>query len=186
MPVIVDRRLVVVVATICLLGCSVSDHRLENQIADEVSRGDGTVLRVAELTPFAWTRLHVFEPYTPPGVIRQELGFAWGAAKSTGLESDEGHALLVFVRDKRVVSFVMYPRNQGDFAGLHLVDGYKPENAVFVVRQKQDGWFVLERELADQPSNYGDPRRPALERMWFADAMPCDASSLTPCVQRQA
>lgn len=153
MPVVVDRRFVAVIATICLLGCSASDHRLENQIADEVSRGDGTVLRVAELTPFAWTRLHVFEPYTPPGVIRQELGFAWPAARSTGLESDEGHTLLVFVQDERVVSFVMYPRDQGDFAGLHLVDGYKPENAVFVVRQKQDGWFVLERELADQPSN---------------------------------
>lgn len=148
MPVMVDRRLVAVMVTISLLGCSVSDRGLEDQIATEVSKGNGTVLRVAELTPFVWDRLHVFEPYTPPGVIRQELGFPWATAKSIGLESDERHALLVFVRDRRVVAFVMHPRNRGDFAGLHLVDGYTSENAVFAVGQKQDGWLVLRREIA--------------------------------------
>ena len=34
----------------------------------------GVTLRLADYTPFAWDRVHIFGPYTPADVITKEVG----------------------------------------------------------------------------------------------------------------
>src|SRR5437763_1140746 len=121
-------------------GCSHSDRRLERRIASEADKGAGTVVHLSSLTDFSWDELHIFAPYTSQGTIDAQLGFAWSEAAATGLSDNKGIALLVFVKDGKVVRYVAHPRNKGDFADVTPPRrGLAPAAAVFVVRIENRG-----------------------------------------------
>jgi hypothetical protein len=124
-----------VLATLWLLGCSGSDRELEARLASAAARGVGTLVQVRQLTDFEWDRLHIFPPYIRLSEIDRELGFAWPTASETGIQNREGIALLVFVRQGKVVRFVDQPRRDSDFASAFRPGGYSPAEAVFVVRE---------------------------------------------------
>lgn len=129
---------------VCAAGCSRSgpDRELERRVLEEASRGAGTVVRMATLTGFAWDRLHIFDPYTMRDRIEAELGFAWPEADRTGIDSSDGMALLVFVKDGAVVRYVAQ-RRWADFAGQHRRGGYAPADAAFRVTPRGDGAFLM-------------------------------------------
>lgn len=141
-----------------LSGCAASDAQVQEQIAAQVARGDGTVVRLADVTPFSWERLHVYPPYTPSEQVEEELGFRWRGADR--IEMLDRFTLLVFVANDRVVAFVEHPRRQGDFAELHTKSGYRPNEAEFVVATTHDGWAVMRRASNDVPSDDGLSNKP--------------------------
>jgi len=51
------------------------------------------------------------------------------------LRSTEIFCLLVFVQDEEVARYLKHRRDRGDFATLYREDGWKPKEAVFVVRE---------------------------------------------------
>ena len=132
-------------ATLWLLGCSGSDRELEARLASAAAPGDGALVQVRQLTDFEWERFHVFPPYIRLSEIERELGFAWPTASETEIEYRDGIALLVFVREGKVVRFVEQSRRGADFASAFRPGGYTPADAVFVVREEgqNESWLVF-------------------------------------------
>ena len=121
---------------------SLADEGLARRIESEARKGAGTVVRLDDLTDFAWDRVHVFDPYASQATIDRGLGFAWPEAKRTGIGDSDGVALLVFVKDGSVVRYVRQ-RRMADFAGLGCERGLAPVEAVFVVRPRGDDAFRM-------------------------------------------
>lgn len=74
-------------------------------VADTLSRsftavaGTGDTVDLARLVPFAWSRVYVFAPSTPPETIDRTLGLSWLEAPAADpAPASPGTALLVFVR----------------------------------------------------------------------------------------
>lgn len=102
-------------------------------------------LELASTTDFAWDRVYVFAPYTPTSAIQKDLGFAWPEAARTNIDAQDGISLLVFVKGRRVVKALSYPRNLGDWAMIENHSGFTPAQAVFSVTAEQadPAWWVV-------------------------------------------
>jgi hypothetical protein len=98
-------------------------------IVQDPENGFNGVVRLSDLTSFAWDRVLLVAPGTPRGAISRRLGRTW-----TGIDTVDGGDLLVFLRGGRVVRFADY-RGNGRFAGFPVPFAELPRSrAVFVVR----------------------------------------------------
>lgn len=120
---------------------------LDERVAMAVQRAGETrkPLKLSESADFAWDKVHVFAPYTPSEAIQKDLGFAWAEAGRTGIDSRDDITLLVFVKNKRVVRTLAFPRNRGDWAMIENHAGFTPAQAVFKVtaEEAQPAWWVV-------------------------------------------
>lgn len=94
-----------------------SDERVEGAIVAEIqeaARGD-SVFSLAATLVAPWERVYLFRPYTDPETIRGALGFSWDSPGVRRIGSYDGHVLVVFVVDRRVVTSGLIPRSKGDF-----------------------------------------------------------------------
>ena len=122
------------VPTMLVLGCgAVGDTELAAKIKQAVEQGDGAVLRMDQLTDFAWDRLHVFTPYTTREQVERELGVAWAGYDASGIERHDNFTLLLFISAGQVVRSVAFPLGDGDFSTLHRPQGYARAEAIFSV-----------------------------------------------------
>ena len=103
---------------------------------------NGDELRVDSVTDFAWDTVHVFGPYTEPARVTKGLGFVWGDGTIDGPDT-EGLQLVVFVRDKEVVSSAQVSSCHPEFPlDERTAGGLTPAEAVF--RLENHGWEVDE------------------------------------------
>lgn len=154
-------------AVLILVGCTRrSDNRFDRaKFATETSK-NGAIIRLADYSTFDWDRVHIFGPYTPAEVIKEEVGesvpFPHG--------DSEGHCLLVFLSRGKVAAAFEVERNAGDFAELFHKGGYSREEAAFVIKTRQsDSWRYLSKKEANQmpeptaPSGRATPGRDGRE-----------------------
>lgn len=92
--------------------------------------GKVDAIDISSITPFEWEKLYLFSPYSPAELIFKTLGFS-GDIKSY-ISTDDGIILFVFVKDKKVVQYMDYPRNT-DFIAVVNDSGYNPAEAVFIL-----------------------------------------------------
>ena len=99
----------------------------------QFQRGPGASVDLAQDGPAEWERVYIFGPYTPAEDIHRILGFRWSDVKWTGIESDDGVTLIVFVREGEVVGWFEHPRSRGDFYLLENTASFSRDDARFVV-----------------------------------------------------
>jgi hypothetical protein len=123
--------------------------RPENSVSlallEQVRQGPGAVVDFAQIAPFAWDRLYIFGPYTPPEEIDACLGFHWSEYWRTSIRGNKGHNLVMFVREGRVVHWFEHPRNCGELEELADPKGYARAEAKFEVYTGSDGRIALRR-----------------------------------------
>lgn len=112
-------------------------------LAQQVRRGEGTVIRLSELTHLPWDHVCIFGPYTPPAQIEQTIGIAWPGASDSGIEMSETFNLIVFVSDHQVALSVRYPRSYGDFDPSVCRRALTQQQSLFVVTRDESGSSIL-------------------------------------------
>ena len=132
-------RLLTIALGLPLLFCTAcsppGDHGLADRLASQVAAGDGTVVDVKQLSPFRWSRFHVFCPYTTEESAERTLGFEWPYSWGP-VEHLDDRFLLVFVDSGRVVSAFEQSYAQGYWAEACGNSGYAPDSARFMVRRE--------------------------------------------------
>ncbi len=115
-----------------------ADHALQERLATAIQDAPaGTEIDLSGLARGAgaddWDRLHIIGPYAHDDEIEAELGFAWPEARYTGIEGRDDVTLLVFVRGREVVRYVIMPRHAGDFSRADQSGGYSSEETAFTI-----------------------------------------------------
>ena len=119
-------------------GCnSDGDQELSRAFGAMASKENETVVKMADATTFPWERLHIFGPYTTAETVEKELGFSWW--RSDAIEMYDHFGLLVFVREGKVVRFVIHSRGNGDLAECHRRGGFSPTDAIFRCQKDPQG-----------------------------------------------
>jgi len=131
----------VVALVLALTGCAKDkSHGLATvALRDAIAKNE--VIELKKFTPFPWERVHFFAPYTPPAVIKTEVGTEIPFPHS----SNEGYCLIVFLSGGAIVASFEVRRGDADFSELHRRSGYGPEEAIFTVKQTPDGWKRLQK-----------------------------------------
>jgi hypothetical protein len=117
------------------------------RLREAVARDE--VIELKKFTAFEWDKVHIFAPYAPPEQIKSDVGQEVRFPHSRS----EGHCLLVFLAGSSVIRSIEIQRNHADFSELHRAGGYRPEEAVFVVKRTPDGWrkLQLQRQVESSP-----------------------------------
>ncbi|HWJ21936.1 MAG TPA: hypothetical protein VNS52_06240 [Gemmatimonadaceae bacterium] len=102
-------------------------------LAEQVERGVGTSVNLADLAPFRWDRMYVFGPGTPIETVRDSVGAPWPGLARYGRATPDTVSLLVFVAERQVLAAAAHPRRRGDFAPARTGRGYAPSEAIFRV-----------------------------------------------------
>jgi len=119
-------------------GFIVHSASVSRELSRQIQRGPGTTIDFAEVAPFAWDRVYVFGPYTPPAQIHTSLGFQWDGISRTSIELNDGVNLVVFVRGTEVVYWLEHSRKE-ELGWLANSGGYAREQARFSVSQDGPG-----------------------------------------------
>jgi hypothetical protein len=101
-----------------LAACGRPGAEVSGEIGRMFQQSGGTSVNLAQIVPGNWDELCVLGPYSDNRAARQALGFDWNAEAKTSIHDNEGIALLLFVRDGKILEYVEHPRADGDFANL--------------------------------------------------------------------
>ncbi len=93
--------------------------------------GYASHIALENFTDFAWDEVHIFLPGTSDVTIKQRLGFYWQGTQLDLVTEPEGFALLVFVKERRVIRWVWMPGNDADFTHLADQSPFTPQTAIF-------------------------------------------------------
>ncbi|HEX8474450.1 MAG TPA: hypothetical protein VF666_10485 [Pyrinomonadaceae bacterium] len=128
---------------------SATTMNLQERLASAIERKRNNTAQVTvdlkTLSNLDWDKFYTFAPFTPADEIRRALGFDWSGLARTGIDRRDDINLLVFVKDNAVVEHVEYPRRRGDFYKIKRPEGFRPDEAIFEVREENQGepWLVL-------------------------------------------
>ena len=125
------RLLLPLLALASLAACGRPGADVSREIARHFQLSGGGSLNLAQAVPRPWEEVCVLGPYSDNISASNTLGFDWNAESKTSILTNEGIALLVFVKDGDVVEYVEHPRADGDFS---RVSGkcFAREEATFV------------------------------------------------------
>jgi hypothetical protein len=102
---------------LALLGAACSGSSAGISIAiNGQFRDHGGNVDLAQAYPEPWDRVCVLGPYSDNAAAKAALGFDWDVDGNSVIHRNDGLALLLFVREQRVVAAVEHPRRSGDFS----------------------------------------------------------------------
>jgi hypothetical protein len=112
--------------------------RLELAVSKKKDNKEPVVVNVAQLTDFDWDRMFVFAPYTDVATVQKTIGYEWGGARISQIDSQDRFHLLVFTKQGKVVKYFQYPRGAGgfEFTPTDWSEGFTKDTAVFVVEEE--------------------------------------------------
>lgn len=139
------NRWIVVLGCMAMLlaGCGANSRdqvAISNQLKEAID-SSADIINLDQVGSPAWSRFCVISPYSSNGDVENVLGFSWDADEKTSIQFSDQIVLLMFVDNNDVVSYVEYPRQDGDFAGFSP-PCLSRENAK-VVRVQEDDWLRL-------------------------------------------
>ena len=125
------KTAIVILIALTALSCSQRDTRVTRRIAKDIKSKTQT-MDFSTIAPFEWDRLYFFCPYSPQNLIEETIGVPWAEYKKSGIGSDEGHTLMLFLNKGKVVAWCMNQRKYGDFTAVYNANGYSRADAQFI------------------------------------------------------
>lgn len=107
-------------------------------ILNQDENGENIELNIADLTPFKWDELYIFKPYTSIVEINESLGFEWEKSKKTAINYADGFNLLIFIEKSKVIHYINWPRNKGDFSKIEKPK-FSNDSAKFILKKEKIG-----------------------------------------------
>lgn len=118
--------------------------KLETLAESKKSNYEKVTIDFKEIATFDWDKLHVITPYVSPKEYAKRQNIKGMNLIDTDIDINDSINLLIFVLDKKIVSYINYPRNKGDFCdvGKYTRDGFTPDEAIFEVKEEDD-WLKM-------------------------------------------
>jgi hypothetical protein len=121
----------VLVLLLLVVACNRTTSEISKEITRHFESSGGKLINLAEAVPGSWEKVCILGPYSDDKAAKETLGFEWNAELKSSIQSNEGIALLLFVRGNEVVEFVEHSRRHGDFTNLTR-KCFSREKAIFI------------------------------------------------------
>lgn len=124
------------------------DNNLKSKLETlaESKKGNDEKVRIEfkKIVTFDWDKLHIITPYANPKEYAKRQNIKGINLIDTNIDINDSINLLIFVLDKKIVSYINYPRSKGDFCnvGKYKRDGFTPDEAIFEVKEEND-WLKM-------------------------------------------
>jgi hypothetical protein len=134
------KNIIIIILAFSLIGCKI--HNPKNDLNNKLIKISKIVsntnqpftFHLDSLTNFNWDHLFIFGPYTYSEDIDSILGFSWNSFDKYSMEYNEGHFLLVFTLNQKVIYDLIYSRKYGDFNKIKRTI-IKRKDAIFTLKK---------------------------------------------------
>lgn len=127
----------VMLASACSAPESAQD-RMSAEIWAEVRKNQHEFVDFGSFAGDEWTRVCFFGPYNESS--SQALGIDWHVAEHTGALRSDGHNVVVFATNQKVIKYVVHSRAHGDFWKLSG-ECFPRESAKFAIDPESGTWL---------------------------------------------
>lgn len=126
-----SAALAATVLTSCSKQMDADQERFIKELRATVGAKDVERLSLASMPMKPWDSLYNVAPYTPAQEIRKVFGDDSDQVLRTGIDGRDDIAVLVFMKQGRVVGAVQVPRGICDFTSLPSLEGIPQSEAIF-------------------------------------------------------
>lgn len=99
-----------------LVACSESDYSRSDaskKIWEMLEASEHTHINFSKFGGTQWTKVCFLGPYNESS--EQTLGFPWLVSEHTDVLKSDGHNVIVFATDSKIIDYVIHSRGYGDF-----------------------------------------------------------------------
>lgn len=116
-------------------------NSIQSSVEQSLQQAEYGIVDLNELTTFEWDTLYIIKPYANVKEFCKEHNIGY---KLIQYGHDENSCLLVFVSDKKIVAYVDYRREYGDFAQPDIKEKYTSKDVSFKFSQGENDWIYVE------------------------------------------
>jgi hypothetical protein len=132
------NRIAIVSSLVSLFGCTDSGYIASEtsvEIYSEIKADNFKTLDISKFGGDEWTRVCFFGPYNE--MSEKVLGIDWQLSEHTDVLKSDGHNVIVFATESRVIEYVVHSRDKGDFWQL---SGrcFSRKNSIFIKGPRGD------------------------------------------------
>ncbi len=123
-----------------MCGCGPSTSPTSEEITRQFQSSGRTFVNLGEAVSGDWERVCIFGPYSDNKAAQKSLGISWDLEKHSSIASNDGIALLVFVKGKKVVEHIEHSRKDGDFTNLSRKCFQRDRSTFYHQTNPKKGW----------------------------------------------
>jgi hypothetical protein len=123
-------------------------HPVIIEIAKQLNTNKNQSIDFSTIGKEDWTRICFLGPYNRDS--EKVLGFDWNVSKHTDVLISDGHNVILFATDKKLIDFIELPRNQGDFWKLSG-ECFDRNNSDFVIGTKTNSFVKNDEDTIILP-----------------------------------
>lgn len=110
------NRIAIIFALVLLFGCTDSGYvvsKTSEDIYSEIKASNFETLDLSKLGGDEWTKVCFLGPYNE--MSEKTLGFDWQISEHTDVLKSDGHNVIVFATESKVIEYAVHSRGKGDF-----------------------------------------------------------------------
>ena len=112
-----------IIVSFCLMlfvemGCDAQISKVSEELTRQFQASGRSFVNLAEVLPTPWDKMCILGPYSDGKAVNMTLGFDWPDWPKSSVETNDGVALLLFLKGGKVLEWVEHPRRDGDFTNL--------------------------------------------------------------------
>lgn len=110
------NRIVPIITLALIVSCSDNGNvpsKRSDEIYSELKAKDFESLDLSSFGDHDWTKVCFLGPYNE--MSEKALGFNWEVSEYTDVLKSDGHNVIVFATESKVIEYVVHSRGRGDF-----------------------------------------------------------------------
>lgn len=110
------NRIVLILLSISIFGCTESEYvasKTSEEIYSALKANNFEAIDVSKLGDDNWTKVCFLGPYNE--MSEKALGFNWRVSEYTDVLKSDGHNVIIFSSESKVIDYVAHSRGKGDF-----------------------------------------------------------------------
>ncbi len=124
------------IGVVIFAGCRKPEDPVSSAIENKMSKGEGAIINLAELTNFEWEKVYFFGPYETKDTIQKSIGCQFEEPNGF-VFVEEWDYLLVFVKDNKVVHYCTLIGMAEHIIGIKNHKWFSSQNAQFKVVKRR-------------------------------------------------
>ena len=112
------------------MGCDAQTSNVSEKLTQQFQASGRSFVSLAAVFPSPWDKVCILGPYSDGKAVNTTVGFDWSDWSQSSIETNDGVALLLFLKGNTVLEWVEHPRRDGDFTNLSR-QCFSREKAIF-------------------------------------------------------
>ena len=116
-------------------------NSIQSRVEQALQQSENITVDLNERTTFKWDTLYIIKPFPYVKEFCKKHNIKY---KLIQYRHSDDNCILLFVLDKKIVTYIQYPRGYGDFVQPSIKEKYSAKDTVFKFYRDENGEINVE------------------------------------------